>query len=90
MRIVSDKPISAPHDRSAEEVTIIGGIRWLAKVDFRPDTVALATEWRSRGAALASHAGDDVAQLFAQLWIALDIEAASRSRRSGTASESLK
>lgn len=87
---LSDNPIYAPCARAAEEVTIIGPIRWFAKGDLRPDAVAFATRWRPLGAVPASHAGDDVTQLLAQLWIALDIEADSRCWRRRTAGESLR
>ena len=31
VRIISDNPIYAPYERSADEVTIIGRIRWFAR-----------------------------------------------------------
>jgi phage repressor protein C with HTH and peptisase S24 domain len=31
VRIISDNPIYAPYERSAEEVTIVGRIRWFAR-----------------------------------------------------------
>ena len=30
MRIISDNPVYAPYERSAEEVNIVGRIRWFA------------------------------------------------------------
>jgi hypothetical protein len=31
VRIISDNPIYAPYERSAEEVNIVGRIRWFAR-----------------------------------------------------------
>jgi hypothetical protein len=31
VRIISDNPIYAPYERSAEEVNVIGRIRWFAR-----------------------------------------------------------
>ena len=31
VRVISDNPIYAPYERSAEEVTIVGRIRWFAR-----------------------------------------------------------
>jgi phage repressor protein C with HTH and peptisase S24 domain len=31
VRIISDNPLYAPYERSAEEITIVGRIRWFAR-----------------------------------------------------------
>jgi hypothetical protein len=31
VRIISDNPIYAPYERSAEEVSVVGRIRWFAR-----------------------------------------------------------
>jgi hypothetical protein len=31
VRIISDNPICAPHERSAEAITIVGRIRWVVR-----------------------------------------------------------
>lgn len=88
-RPLSDNPIYGAEERSAEEIKVIGRIRWCTG-DLNPNGAFLLRGGSPSLRPVAGHAVDDVAQLLAQLRTPLCIEAASRFGRKRTAGESLK